>query len=133
MYVDKELLLSDPQTITSTAVSEHTIDLGVARDVAKGKPLFVVVVVTTSFADAAETLTIQVITSANADLSSGVVQIQTDAYIPSALAAGREPIVIPLASIAADARYLGLNYLASATFTAGAVKAFVTFDYQSNW
>ena len=46
MYQDKATLMSDGQTITSTGASTDYIDLGAARDISRGEPLWLVAVIT---------------------------------------------------------------------------------------
>ena len=130
MYVDAKLLLSDEQTISATAVSTKSIDLGVAgRDIGAGEPLYAVVVVDEGFtADGAATMTIGLITSAASNLSSPTTILSTPAIGKAALTAGRVPIVIPIPPNIAE-RYLGLNYtVATGPMTAGKVTAFVGTD-----
>jgi len=128
MYIDSLLLLSDGQAITADAVSENTIDLGVARAIANGRPLYVVVVVDETF-EGGTSLAIEVVTDTVADLSSPTVQCITDTFLQAVLTAGRDPIVIPIANVAnITERYLGLKYDDTGEFTAGKVTAFVTLD-----
>ena len=81
MIFSKEQLLCDKQSFTTVEVSDNTIDLGVPgtvlngpaaliRDVGPGLPVPVALALEGT---AADTITVSIIKSANADLSSAVV------------------------------------------------------------
>jgi len=135
MFLDKELLLSDEQALTVTAYSTNTIDLAANRKIWKGRQLYLVVTVDEAAdgADAAKTLRIEFVNSANANLSSHVALLATDTIVGAALTLARAPIVIPLgAGLDAALRYAGVRYVVSATFTAFKLSAFIALDVQSN-
>jgi len=134
MILDKELLLSDEQAVTATAVSTNTIDLSAAlRDIGAGEQIYAVVVVDVDFAAAgAATMVIGLITDDDEALSSPTTILSTPAIGKAALTAGRVPIVIPVPPNIAE-RYLGLNYtVATGPMTAGKVTAFIAKDVQTN-
>lgn len=136
MIQDKQNMLSEAQVITATAVSTNTLDLGVARDVAAGEDVNIACTIDEAFAAAgAGTLTIQVISSAAANLGSPTILGQTDAIAKTELTLGRRPIeiVVPRALLLAQPvgqRYLGLNFVvatgpfSTGKLTAGIVRAF---------
>lgn len=131
--LDAQLQLSAAQAVTASAVSTNTIDLGTSRDIGTGTKLFAVVGVdTTATAAGAATVRFQVITSANANLSSANVISQTDDIPIANLTAGRKPIVIALSpavlnSLPVGQRYLGLQYtIGTGPLTAGAFTAYLT-------
>ena len=135
MYVDEHLQVSDAQSLTVTALSTSSVDLGsTTPDIGAGKQLYAIVTIDTSMAtaDAAKTLTIAVVTDSTADLATSAITIlQTAAHLGSVITAGRAPIVIPI-PMGIDDRYIGLYYTLSATCTAFTVSAMFGFEYQSN-
>lgn len=137
MITDALLLLSSAQAVTSSAVSTNTIDLGVARDIGSGEPLYAVFTVdTAATAAGAATVNFQVISSAAANLGTPTILVQTDAIGKAELTAGRRAIVleIPPSVLAAQPigqRYLGVQYtVATGPLTAGAFTAQLVHDYQ---
>lgn len=132
MIFDKEAYFSDPQTVTTGTdtglVSEHTYDLGVARDVGNGKPLYVCGVVTTAFTSTGsnDPLDVQLITDGDAALGSATV-LQTLFTFPAVAAAGTKKFGV-IAPGHTYERYIGLQYISTGdgALTAGAVKCFIT-------
>jgi len=131
MYVDKNLVLSNEQDIGAGAgsqLSDYSVDLGVARNIANGRPLYVVVVVDETFAGGTS-LQIAVVTDSVETLNDTVTtHIETPAILQADLTEGRMPIVIPISNIGVNERYLGLYYTDSGTFSAGKVTAFIALD-----
>lgn len=131
MYIDKGLLLSDAQLICDAAseYSTNTIDLSAAKNLSKGKQLYVVVVIDVSI-DTATSINFQVVTDTSETLAGSTVQMETGAIATASLTAGRAPIVIPVGSaLGTEERYLGMYYvLAGSANVAGKVTAFVAFD-----
>ena len=136
MGTDRLLRLSNEQAITATAVSTDKIDLrGAApqnRDIGGAKQLYMNVHVAENFATATS-LTIQIVSSANADLSSHHILAATDAIpIANLVTSRKDPIslAIPPHALIADAkgrRYLGARYLiGGSNATAGKVTTFIT-------
>ena len=136
MYVDKELLLDDQLDIGSgltSQVSTNTIDLGAAKNIAAGRPLYLVVVVDETFAGGTSVM-FTIVTDTTANLATPTHHAQTIAILTADLTAGREPIVLPVGEIDADReRYLGVYYTIDGTFSAGKVTVFLSLDPQSNW
>jgi hypothetical protein len=135
MLTDALLQLSSAQAVTSTAYSTNTIDLGVARDIGQGEDLYVTIGVDeAATAAGAATVTFQIVTSANANLSSHNILIQTDAIAKTELTLARKPIVlcIPssiLLSLPVGQRYFGVQYtVATGPLTAGKFTTHVTLD-----
>lgn len=140
MYIDKELVLSG--TFSSVGVrtgqlicnsgseySENTIDLGAAKNLSKGKQLYVVVIIDVEI-DTVTSIDFQVVTDDNATLAASTVQASTGAILQTNLKTNRAPIVIPVGSaLGVKEQYLGMYYVLVGTDnTAGRVTAFVAFD-----
>lgn len=130
MLTDANLTLSASQAVTATAFSTNTIDLGVARDIGSGEELNVYVNVEVAAAAAgAATVNFQLVTSANANLSTPTIIGQTDAIPKANLTAGATfSIPIPRSWInKLGQRYFGLQYtvgtgpLTAGTFSAGVI------------
>lgn len=137
MMTDALLQLSSAQVVTVTAVSTNTIDLaaanpaGAARDIGGLNDLYMTFTIDENFATATS-VEFQIITSANANLSSGNVIASTGAIVIAQLTLGRKPISmqIPeslLSSLPIGQRYLGANYVvAGSAATTGKISAAVT-------
>jgi hypothetical protein len=136
MITDAQNRLSASQAVTVTAVSTNTIDLSQARDIGSGEELNISVAVEQAAAAAgAATLTIQVITSAAANLSSPTIIGQTDAIPKASLPVGAV-VILPVPRSLVNQlgqRYLGLNYVvATGPLTAGIFTADVIIDAPDN-
>lgn len=133
MYTDKLLRVSAAQAVTTSAVSTDTIDLSVARDIGEGNDLYMHFTVdeTVTSATGGSTVEFQVIGSTAAALSSPVVLGSSGAIVKTDLVAGKRVAVRINPQIASlGLRYLGANYVASATLTAGKFTADVVMDIQ---
>ena len=138
MYIDKNLVVSGTrstagvwtgQVIGDTELSDYSIDLDAVKNLSKGKQLYFVVIIDTAFAQ--DTVNFQVVTAANAALTTTLtVQMETGAIAYASLTAGRAPIVIPIGSaLGTEQQYLGLRYtLVGGAGETGAVIAFLAFD-----
>ena len=125
MITDKLLRVSEDQgAITSTAFSTDTIDLSVARDIGEGTPLYMNFAVTTAFTGGG-TVKFEVVTSANANLSSPTVIGSSDAITAgSTLTLGKNVVVRLNPDMGGlGKRYLGARYTVSGTVGAGKVTA----------
>ena len=138
MYVDHKLRLDSELDIgaatpLTSQVSTYSVDLGAAKDIAAGRPLYLVVVVDESFAGGTSVM-FTVVSDTVATLASPTHHVQTIAILNDDLTAGREPIVLPVGEIDSDReRYIGCYYTISGTFTAGKVTTFFSLDPQTNW
>lgn len=135
MITDALLQLSSAQAVTSTAFSTNTIDLGTARDIGQGTDLyFVFGVDTAATAAGAATVNFQIVTSANANLSTPTILVQTDAIAKTELTLGRKPIVLCVPSAILNAqpvgqRYFGVQFtVGTGPLTAGKFTTHVTLD-----
>ena len=123
MITDSLLRVSEDQAVTSTAYSTNTIDLSVARDVGEGKTLYMNFALTEAFANGTN-LTFEVVTSANANLSSHDVIGSSATIATAALTLGKNIVVRINPDIAGKGkRYLGARYVVTGTMNAGKVTA----------
>ena len=123
MITDKLLRVSEDQAITTTAFSTDTIDLGTARDIGEGTALYMNFAVTTALANGTS-VKFEVVSSANANLSSPTVIGSSDAVLTAALTAGKNVVVRINPQIASKGqRYLGARYTVAGTFNAGKITA----------
>tara|TARA_R100000654_G_scaffold1736_1_gene6384 strand:- start:6668 stop:7099 length:432 start_codon:yes stop_codon:yes gene_type:complete len=123
MITDKLLRVSEDQAITTTAFSTDTIDLSVARDIGEGTALYMNFAVTTALANGTS-VKFEVVTSANANLSSPTVIGSSDAITTANLTAGKNVVVRINPDIAGKGkRYLGARYTVSGTYNAGKITA----------
>ena len=133
MILDQQLLLSDKQAITASAVSTHTIDLTQARDPGPGDSLELVIRVNTALTGGTS-VQFAYVTSASADLSSPNVIAQTPAIPAASLTAGSEWLRVQVPALSLDAqrqRYLGVQYTVAGTFAAGTVTAGLVADREA--
>lgn len=128
MITDALLRPSNAQAVTVTALSDYSIDLGVARDIARGEPMRAIALVTTAFAGGTS-IAANLVESDNADLSSSSVLVSGAVVVTAAAIAGKKlaDVVIPTTS----KRYVGFNYVVVGTHTAGKVTSFVVLDTDS--
>ena len=123
MITDKLLRVSEDQALTTTAVSSDTIDLVVARDMGEGTDLYMNFAVTTALAGGTS-VKFEVITSANANLSSPTVIGSSDAILTAALTLGKNVVVRLNPEIAGKGQqYLGARYTIEGNYTGGNVNA----------
>jgi hypothetical protein len=129
MILDANLKFSDDQAVTATADATNIIDQAMAlRDAGTGKPLYVMVVVTTALTNT----------------GTVTVALQSDSTTTMTPDKTRDLFVIPAASAVGSVffqalspggeveqlQYLGLKYTVSGTVSTGKVKAFLTQDVQ---
>jgi hypothetical protein len=137
MIFDKtQLMLSDQQAVTATAISENVIKqnvntaprnetAGAALDIGDGTPVPLLVQVTEDFATLTS-LTITLESSANADLSSSDVHWSSGAIAAADLVAGFKVPITYLPRKMAGVHY-GLRYtVGGSNATAGKITAGVT-------
>jgi hypothetical protein len=116
MYVDAFLLVSDSQAVTVTAVSTHTIDLSNVtpkRDIEIGEALgfAVCIEVAADFTTGDETYTLEVLQSANADLSAP--DVIASRLLSAAERAAGSLIFVGLGAV--TKRYVGMRYTTAGT------------------
>ena len=135
MYIDKLLELCTSQDLggsegTSTILGESSVDLGAAKNVAKGRQLYVVVTVEEAFVGGTS-VDFQVITDSAAAMTTSVaIGSSSGAIVTANLTLSREPIVIPIGNALSENsdQYLGIQFGVVGTFTAGIVSAHIGFE-----
>lgn len=119
MILDAQLLLSDAQALTATALSTNTIDNTIAgNNFSTGEKMAVcfTVDVAADFTTGDETYQFQLIQSANSNLSSADVLVETTvAYITASKLVKGYRLVIPVPPELITKRYFGVNYVLAGT------------------
>ncbi|HWW56362.1 MAG TPA: hypothetical protein VN047_05670 [Sphingopyxis sp.] len=120
MLTDREMTFSNNQAVTTgTQVSTDVYDQGVANvNINTGRELQVFVSVTTLFASGTS-LAVNLIQSANSDLSSPDVLIGSGVIAEASLTKGA--VLLRAAVPRTTKRYLGLQFVTVGTHTAGTV------------
>lgn len=110
------------------------IDLGAARDMGNGEPMYLVITVDTlPTSGGSATAQFQLASDASASIATNgtaTVHLETKAFAISEMAAGTmlAAIALPLEGVAYE-RYLGiLQVTGTAAFTGGKINAFLTHD-----
>ena len=131
MITDKLLRVSEDQAVTTTAVSENTIDLGVARDIGEGMTLTMYFAITEAFAGGTSTA-FEVIIADNEALTSNVEVVSSSGpeltatlKVGAAVAVKINPLIGSKGK-----RYMGARYTVAGTNTAGKVTADVVETIQ---
>ena len=138
MLLDERTEFLDATALNTGAAGSYLlgdwIDTGIARDIGNGHDLdFVVQVDTTATSGGAATLQVNLITSANADMSSATNIVSSPAFALAALTAGSTIFRVTVPASANYARYVGVQQVTgTAAFTAGAISAFLT-PAAANW
>ena len=135
MYIDKLLELCTSQDLggsegTSTILGESSVDLGAAKNVARGQPLYVVVTVEEAFVGGTS-VDFQVITDSAAAMTTSVaIGSSSGAIVTANLTLSRAPIVIPIGNVlnVTTDQYLGIQFGVVGTFTAGIVSAHIGIE-----
>ena len=131
-YIDQNLVMSDAQAVTSTAVSTKSIDTATAlRDIGAGEPVELVVVITTTVAASGGASTTTFALQDSADNTTFTDVVVGPAIAKGSLVAGYEALRIRLP--AGLRRYIAMNYtVATNDWTAGAVTAYLNLNRQNN-
>ena len=137
MYIDDQLLLSDSQALTATAVGTNVIDLSVARSMGNGEALAVVFVVEVAADQTTgdEDYTFTVEYSSVAAQTSGYITIGQRLFesgTPAAPAQNADLLVagykffipIPPTTAGDDEQYLGVRYTLAGTSPSITVSAY---------
>lgn len=130
MFLDKQLMFSEGQTVTATANSTNVVDLNTVRDIGIGERLYLALIVTEAMTDSGSdtTVAVSLVTDDNESLTTPAT-VQALVTIPALAAAGTiYYFPVPQKILNAYERYVGLTYtiangsLSTGKFTAGIVK-----------
>lgn len=124
MYVDKELLLCDNQSVTADAASENIIDLGIARNIGVGENLYIHVNVDVLTAGSAVTLKMQ---SDSVEAFSSAVDGQIIGTFADASAVGSK-LIARIQPDMQNERYIRLYFDVATTLTAGSFTAAIVHN-----
>ena len=118
------------QAITADAYSTDTIDLSQARDIGEGETLYMVFTVVTAF-NTLTSLDLEVVASANANLSSHTVLAETNVLLAGLTAGNQYVVAIPPRIASLGLRYLGARYDVNGTDpTTGSILAQIVHGIQ---
>jgi len=118
------------QAITADAYSTDTIDLSQARDIGEGETLYMVFTVVTAF-NTLTSLDLEVVASANANLSSHTVLAETNVLLAGLTAGSQYVVAIPPRIASLGLRYLGARYDVNGTDpTTGSILAQIVHGIQ---
>jgi hypothetical protein len=127
MMLDNELVLSDEQVITTTAVSTNIYDMGENKGVlGAGCPMSFGVLVDENFAGATS-VNFQLIASDNDNMSSPVVIDESGVILIADLTAGKRPFA-GKPNLSEKKRYFAFNYVVDGTATGGKITSYVNMD-----
>ena len=135
MYIDNLLTICTSQDLggsegTSTILGENSINLGAAKNVARGQPLYMVVTVEEAFVGGTS-VDFQVITDSVAAMTTSVaIGSSSGAITTTNLSLSRDPIVIPIGNALNETgdQYLGIQFGVVGTFTAGIVSVHIGIE-----
>lgn len=138
MYVDAQLLFSDGQAVTSSAVGTNVIDLSAAQSIGNGEPMGVVFIVDVAADQTTgdEDYTFDVEYASNAAQTTGRQLIGRRVFesgTPTApaqdadlLVAGFKFVIpVPPTTAAEDEQYLGIRYVTAGTSPTITMTAFL--------
>lgn len=127
MITDRQLTFSNNQAVTTgTQVSTDKYDAGVAGiNLNTNRELQIYVAVTTAFAGGTN-LTVNLVESAAADLSSPTVLATSGAVATAALTKGA--VLLRSALPRTSKRYVGLQFVSSGTHSAGTIWGGIVID-----
>lgn len=118
------------QAITGDAYSTDTIDLLQARDIGEGTSLYMVFTVVQAF-NTLTSLDLEVVISANANLSSHTVIAERNVLLAGLTAGAQYVVQLPPQIASLGLRYLGARYDVNGTDpTLGSVLAQIVTDIQ---
>jgi len=129
MITDAQTRFSSAQAVTTgTQYSTNTYDMGVARDIGRGGDLRVICTIDTTFTGGTS-LQVNLVESANSDLSSPTVLLTGAVTAEASLTAGTKLMDKTLPGT--TKRYVGFQFVTVGTHTAGAVSGGIVIDTDS--
>ncbi len=140
MYVDKNLLVSDAQSIAAaddtSVLSDYSVDLSAsAKSYFTGKPIYAVVILDLGVTTATS-IQFRVVTSTAAGgTTAEKVLADSGAIAIASLTLGVTPIVLAIPPLISGVtqRYLMMKYTGIGTTGVGTVTSFFAFEPQTNF
>lgn len=137
MLLDERTEFADATSVgtpnSSTVNVGNSIDIGIARDVGQGQPLYLIITVDTTITGSSATVAFLMVSDSTSSIATNgdaTKHIETDAIAVASLVAGYT-MVIPLpATNPAYERYLGFQVKETSgnALTAGNINAFLSLD-----
>ena len=125
MYLDQQLVLSDSQALTGSAVSTNAIDLGsLTRNIGIGEPMAVVFVINVAAGGTTPTLAAAIQFDSTAAFSTAVSVDSGPAWTAAQLVAGAK-FVIPIDADTTLNEFVRVNYTMTGTSPTVTVTAYV--------
>jgi len=127
MVLDKNLIFDSAATLTTSKMSENTINLGVVRDIAKGSPIYFNVLVNTAFNVGTLTCDIVLCNSSATPTSSDATKAKWQFSI-AATELGKKGYLfraaIPEGLL--SQKYVNVSYVATTALATGKISTFLT-------
>lgn len=114
MILDAQLLYSDAQALTATAVSTNIVDHGSDRNMGLGEPLSVLITVDVTAGGTSPTVSVALQTDDNSGFASPA-QVAATATLTGAQMTAGAKFVLPVPADASFERYSRLNYTVGGT------------------
>lgn len=130
MIIDKRSQFASNQSISANAASTDQIDLGSARKIGPGKPMWIVLASKAAPTGTSPTLTVAVQTDDNSAFSSAAVLHTTAALSATDLAVGKH-VVIPMPYT--NEQHLRLNFTVGGTSPVFVLDAWLTDQDPTTW
>lgn len=127
MILDADLQFSAAQDVaTASAASTNVIDLGAIRNIAIGKPVYLIVSVTTALTNTGS-CTVKLETDNDEAFGSATNAQAVGVFTTSALGT---QLIVPIYPHNISERYMRVYYTKSGTIDAGNVDAFLSEQYE---
>jgi hypothetical protein len=120
MFLDSQLMFSDAQALTTTAVSTNIIDLSADRNIGKGEPM--AIVLTFGVDSGGTSPTLQVVLQTDNDVAFGSLVAIASSEVTLDAEAG-DTIVLPIGH--SNERYLRLSYVTGGSSPTATVDAYL--------